>query len=107
MILQPFVENAIIHGFEGITREHILIIKLELQDDFIRILIKDNGKGIEPAVVEEINNKVFNHSDRGSHIGMENVISRLFMYYGEAASVQINSILDEETEVVILIPRRT
>lgn len=107
LILQPFVENAIIHGFEGITREHILIIKLELQDDFIRILIKDNGKGIEPAVVEEINNKVFNHSDRGSHIGMENVISRLFMYYGEAASVQINSILDEETEVVILIPRRT
>jgi two-component system sensor histidine kinase YesM len=107
LILQPFVENAIIHGFEGITREHILIIKLELKDDFIRILIKDNGKGIEPAVVEEINNKVFNHSDRGSHIGMENVISRLFMYYGEAASVQINSILDEETEVVILIPRRT
>jgi two-component system sensor histidine kinase YesM len=106
LILQPFIENAIIHGFDGLTREHILNIKLELQDDLIRILIKDNGKGIEPELVEEINRRIFRSSNRGGHIGMENVISRLSMYYGEAASVKVSSSLGEGTEVIILIPRR-
>lgn len=106
LILQPFIENAIIHGFEGLTREHFLKIKLEPQKDFIRILIKDNGKGIEPALIDEINNKVFRSLNLGSHIGMENVISRLYMYYGEEASVKVSSVLGEETEVIILIPRR-
>lgn len=106
LILQPFIENAIIHGFDGLNREHVLNIKLELQDDRIRILIKDNGKGIEPALVEEINQRVFRSSNRGGHIGMENVISRLSMYYGEEASVKVISSLGEGTEVIILIPRR-
>ncbi|HHV13613.1 MAG TPA: histidine kinase [Clostridiales bacterium] len=106
LILQPFVENSIIHGFEGLTREHILGIKLEPQNEFIRIIIKDNGKGIEAVRVDEINSRVFRSSDRGSHIGMENVISRLYMYYGEEAGVQVNSVLGEGTEVIILIPRR-
>ena len=106
LILQPFIENAIIHGFEGFTREYILSIKLEPQNDFVCITIKDNGKGIEPALVDEINNKVFLSIDRGSHIGMENVISRLHMYYGKEASVKVSSILGEETEVILLIPRR-
>ncbi len=106
LILQPFIENAIIHGFDGLNREHILNINLELQDDYIRILIKDNGKGIEPALVEEINQRIFRSSNRGGHIGMENVISRLSMYYGEKASVKVSSSLGEGTEVIILIPRR-
>jgi two-component system sensor histidine kinase YesM len=106
LILQPFVENAIIHGFDGLTREHILSIKQEPQEDLICITIKDNGKGMEPALVEEINNKVFRSINRGSHIGMENVIARLHMYYGKEANVRVSSILGEETEVILLIPRR-
>ncbi len=106
LILQPFIENAVIHGFEGLTREHYLLVRLEAQNAFICITIKDNGKGIEPALVNEINNNVFRSINRGSHIGMENVISRMHMYYGKEASVRVNSILGEETEVILLIPRR-
>jgi two-component system, sensor histidine kinase YesM len=106
LILQPFIENAIIHGFEGLAREHILKIKLEPQNDFIRILVKDNGKGIEPALIDEFNKKAFSSLERGSHIGMENVISRLYMYYGDEANIKVCSILGQETEVIILIPRR-
>lgn len=106
LILQPFIENAIVHGFEGLTREHYLSIKLEAQNDVIYVTIKDNGKGIEPNLVDEINNNVFRSINRGSHIGMENVITRMHMYYGDEASVRVNSILGEETEVILLIPRR-
>ncbi len=106
LILQPFIENAIIHGFEGLTREHVLSIRLEAQEDSICITIIDNGKGMEPALVDQINNKVFQSIDRGSHIGMENVVSRMHMYYGNEASVRISSSLGEETEVTLIIPRR-
>jgi Predicted signal transduction protein with a C-terminal ATPase domain len=106
LLLQPFVENAIIHGFDGMNREHILKIKFEPKDEFIRITIRDNGKGIEPSLVESINKKLFYNLDGGGHIGMENVIMRLNMYYGEEASVGVNSVLGEGTEFIILIPRR-
>ena len=106
LILQPFIENSIIHGFEGLTREYALSIKLESQSDIICITIRDNGKGMEPSLVDEINNKVFRSIDRGSHIGMENVISRIHMYYGNEASISVRSILGEETEVILLIPLR-
>jgi two-component system sensor histidine kinase YesM len=79
---------------------------MEQQEANICITIRDNGKGMEQALVEEINNKVFRSIDRGSHIGMENVISRMHMYYGSEASVKVRSILGEETEVILLIPRR-
>ncbi len=106
LILQPFIENAIVHGFDGVAREHFLSIRLEPQKDDICITIKDNGKGIEPSLVDEINCKMFRSMDRGSHIGMENVISRLRMYYGEEANVKVSSIMGEETEVILLLPRR-
>ncbi|MDF2540104.1 MAG: yehU 12, partial [Herbinix sp.] len=106
LILQPFIENAIIHGFDGLTREHNLSIKLESHSDVICISIRDNGKGMEPALVDEINNKVFRRIDRGSHIGMENVISRMHIYYGNEANVRVRSFLGEETEVILSIPRR-
>lgn len=106
LILQPFIENAIIHGFEGLSREHVLSIKLEAHHDVICITIRDNGKGMEPALVDEINNKIFRSIDRGSHIGMENVISRMHIYYGNEADVRVRSILGEETVVILSIPRR-
>lgn len=105
LIFQPFIENSIIHGFEGLNREYVLKIKLELQEESIGISIYDNGKGIEPELVEEINNKAFSSIDGGSHIGMENVVSRLHMYYGENASIQVNSMIGEGTEVKIFIPK--
>jgi two-component system sensor histidine kinase YesM len=106
LILQPFVENAIIHGFEGLTREYVLEIILKPRKDRICITIKDNGNGMEPAMIDEINHKLLSDFDKGSHIGIENVISRLYMYYGEEASIEISSVLGEGTEVTLMIQRR-
>ena len=106
LLLQPFIENAIIHGFEGIKREHVLKIELRSKDEFIYISIIDNGKGMEPSLVEKFNKKGFDKTESDSHIGMENAISRLYMYYGNKASVRINSSLGEGTEIIVLIPWR-
>lgn len=105
LLLQPFIENAIIHGFEGMKREHILKIDMKLEGSFLCITIKDNGKGIEASMVESFNNRDFKEPE-SNHIGVENAISRLYMYYGEQISVKFASTLGEGTEVTILIPSR-
>lgn len=105
LLLQPFIENAIIHGFEGMKREHVLKIDMSLDDVFLCISIKDNGKGIDASMVEKFNKGEFQESE-SKHIGVENAISRLYMYYGEQTNVKFASILGEGTEVTILIPNR-
>src|SRR5690606_22009806 len=37
LLLQPFIENAVIHGFEGIKRENVLRIDMRMEDNFLRI----------------------------------------------------------------------
>ncbi len=105
LLLQPFIENSILHGFEGVKRTHLLAIHMRQTDDNIEIMIHDNGKGIEAAIVEEINKGIFNRKNEKSHIGMENAITRIHMYYGNAAEVSIHSVEGEGTEVIMKLPK--
>lgn len=59
LLLQPFVENAILHGFEGVDRTHSLYMDMKREQDFIKIEIKDNGCGIPSEIVQEMNAGVF------------------------------------------------
>ena len=106
LLLQPFIENSIIHGFAGMNREHILEIKFKAKGDFVSITIQDNGKGIEPSMVERFNNESFYTIDDDNHIGMKNAIARLHMYYHDKASVKVDSTLGEGTLITLLIPWR-
>ena len=79
LLLQPFIENAILHGFEGIDRAHRLQMCMKREADFLKIEIADNGCGISPEKVQEINDGIFKKSDDKNHIGMENAITTAFM----------------------------
>jgi two-component sensor histidine kinase len=47
MIIQPFIENSIWHGFKGMTERGMITLKLDLEaDDMLVIHIEDNGRGI-------------------------------------------------------------
>jgi len=104
LLLQPFLENAILHGFEGVDRAHCLRMNMQREGDFIRIEIGDNGCGIDPETVREMNAGIFRQTGIKNHIGMENAITRLYMYYGGNAKVLITSELEQGTMVEIRIP---
>ena len=53
LLLQPFVENAILHGFEGVDREHSLTVEMMQEEDRIRISIEDNGCGMAEEMVRK------------------------------------------------------
>lgn len=103
LLMQPFIENAIIHGFEDSTENATLWISLKNEDNHIVIRIKDNGKGMSPEMVDQINKGVIEAKDR-THIGMGNVITRMNMYYADDASVSVESTMDVGTVITLKVP---
>lgn len=104
LLLQPFVENAILHGFEGVDRTHRLSVQIGQEENDLKIEIYDNGKGIPKQLVETMNRGEFPKCTEKNHIGMENAITRIGMYYGERAAVRIESEEDVYTRILITIP---
>lgn len=104
LLLQPFIENAILHGFEGLERKHLLRVILFREEKYIRIQIEDNGRGIPEELVREMNQGIFRQTTDKTHIGMENAITRIRMYYGECTDISVASELDKGTVVSIRIP---
>ena len=60
--------------------------------------------GIEPSILKQINKGVYVKTSGKNHIGLENAIGRIHMYYGEQAKVTIKSIYGEGTQIDIRIP---
>ena len=104
LLLQPFVENAILHGFEGVERKYRLLVDMARDGDFVRIRIEDNGCGIPGEIAEEFNEGIFRKTDDRNHIGMENAITRIRMYYGNQARVRVESQSGAGTTVEVRIP---
>ncbi len=103
LLLQPFIENAIIHGFEREQEECVLTITAVKDSDLV-ITIEDNGKGIAPDIVEKCNSLQILNEDTTQHIGMGNAITRIRMYYGELAEVFVESVLGNGSKITITIP---
>ena len=108
MILQPVVENAVNHGIRDIEWEGKIHLTVTGDADYIRISVKDNGKGMTPEQIESVlsgNKEHGNDQSDSTGLGMNNVISRLELYYEEPGLVEINSDGENKgTEVVIYIP---
>ncbi|WFR59122.1 histidine kinase [Anaerocolumna sp. AGMB13025] len=97
--LQPIVENAILHGFEGMTGGGILCLRAEKQDATIIFTVSDNGKGMTGADFEATAVK-----GQESGIGLTNVKRRLSLIYGENYSVDIKSEPGRGTVFRVIIP---
>jgi len=52
MLIQPFIENVLLHGFKGIDYKGKIIIKLELLDSYLYCEIDDNGLGHNSNIIE-------------------------------------------------------
>jgi LytS/YehU family sensor histidine kinase len=104
MIIQPIVENSIIHGLADTDSEGRVIIKIERLSDKVRIKISDNGVGIESEKLNNIlNARHQNSENERKSLGILNVIKRLKLHYGEDI-LKINSTVNKGTEVIIEIP---
>ena len=106
LLLQPFVENAILHGFKEMESGGLLqidIIRPE-EGNGITVIIEDNGKGMDPELLKSFNNKEEAIRDDGRSIGLHNAFARMNMYYGEEATWNISSIPGMGTVITLRLP---
>lgn len=104
LMFQPFVENAIIHGFDKGQSRYLLEVIVRKTDGKLKVVIRDNGKGMAPEIVDRINAGLPVGGEGRDHIGIDNAISRLHMYCRAKEKVQVKSIAGEGTEITLWIP---
>jgi len=95
--LQPFLENAVIHGIiEKEDSRGVVILNGWMEDGVITISVTDDGKGMRQEEKEQ--------SISHSHYGLENIEKRLSMFYGQDIPIIIESSLGIGTCIIITIP---
>lgn len=100
-MLQPFVENAILHGFSPTQQGYELLITGKVVEDDLIFTVEDNGKGMDSHVVETLWRK------DSTGIGIANTHKRIHLYYGTQYGVSIITEPMVGTKVTIRIPRQS
>lgn len=105
LIIQPFVENAFVHGLESKDENGLLTVHIFKEKNDIIIEVKDNGAGIDFYRLNEIRKGLKQgKSIEEGHIGINNVNQRLRILYGEDHGVSIESERGKGTCVTISFP---
>lgn len=101
LILQPIVENAVVHGIAGKSGGGTVRITAGQVDDDLVLRVEDDGPGIEPDRLAKI---VSPAGTNNGSIGLRNVDGRLRALYGEDHRLIIESEAGRGTRVEIRIP---
>ena len=104
-ILQPIVENSLIHGLEPLNGQGIIVLKGYRNGNELNITITDNGVGISPEDLNSLmQDKLSGKKSNLSGIGIWNVDERIKLYFGEKYGVTVESVPNLFTAVEITIP---
>lgn len=104
MLLQPVVENSVLHGFEGSFSDGTIQINLRGHNGHVYIAISDNGMGMSEPELEQLRRQLESPTPGETGFALWNVAQRIRMYYGPEYSVQIDSEFGEYTTVTLDIP---
>ncbi|WP_410496892.1 sensor histidine kinase [Cellulosilyticum sp. ST5] len=112
LILQPLIENAIYHGIDKMRKKGTIKLTIRREDETIYIEIMDNGKGMLPEEVEDLNQKFkedrddYILGDNRKSIGLANVNGRVKLFFGKDYGLQIESEYETYTKMKLYLPIR-
>lgn len=101
IILQPLVENSILHGFQSIEGMGNIRISIWRTEDELHLQVEDNGEGMDVLSVDTDMRR--EHSAPKSY-ALRNVYGRLKLYYGNQADIRLSSEPFVSTTVKLTIP---
>lgn len=105
LLLQPIVENAILHGLEEVEQNGRIIIHIHCKNNTFHIEIFDNGCGMSKEEMETMKHNIYNHpKDSSRSIGLFNIYHRIQLCYGEPYGLKIQSKKGLGTIFTVIIP---
>ncbi|MCL2360650.1 MAG: sensor histidine kinase [Defluviitaleaceae bacterium] len=106
LLVQPIVENALIHGLENRLEDGWIKIDVFREDQFLMIRVEDNGTGFDEDIKAELKKRMENPKEtpQDAGIGLSNTHQRIRMFYGNDYGVEINSKKNEGTVSLSRLP---
>jgi len=105
LLIQPLVENSLIHGLETKQSGGYINIAIKAQEKTLRIDVSDNGTGIEPERMEKLRDALVSGEDAADgRIGLANVNRRIKLFYGQSFGLTISENQGKGIKVLMVIP---
>lgn len=105
LLLQPIVENAILHGLEDSDHHGQICISATSTEQFLILSVSDNGCGIAPDTLAQLNAQMHQpNASNPSSIGLYNIQQRIRMCYGDHATLHIDSVQGHGATVTMTLP---
>lgn len=106
IILQPLIENAILHGIlEKESEAGDITVRAEIVDEDVYITVEDNGMGLTE---EQIKKVMEGHSSkRTGGFGVRNIMERIQLTYGNRYGLRYESVPGSGTKAILHIPNQS
>jgi two-component system sensor histidine kinase YesM len=104
IILQPIVENAILHGFKDRQEGNAIDIACTMADGKLKFEVSDNGSGMNPDEIDSFKNSRRKSGEPFTGIGLKNIDERIKLICGQEYGIEISSRPNAGTTVVIWLP---
>ena len=110
LLLQPIIENALLHGLEEKEEGGMITLQVERcgNSDDVRITISDNGCGMDEMTLATLRRDIEEKNpEKKESIGLYNINQRIKLCYGEQYGMEVQSELEKGTSVSITISMKT
>ncbi|ALB63583.1 putative sensor protein [Cronobacter condimenti 1330] len=97
LLIQPLVENAIVHGIQPCRGKGVVTLSITQSGSRVRIAVRDTGHGIDPQIIEQLDT----NDMPVNKIGLINVHHRVKLLYGEGLHIRR---LEPGTEIAFYVP---
>ncbi|GGD93796.1 cache domain-containing sensor histidine kinase [Paenibacillus nasutitermitis] len=103
-LLQPLIENALIHGISNKVEQGEIRIGALLDKDTLELSVADNGAGMKAAKLAALQEELHHSTENAVHLGLRNIHERIQLHYGKRYGLEIESVPDHGTKVRLRLP---
>ncbi|MGN0394983.1 MAG: sensor histidine kinase [Coprococcus sp.] len=104
LLIQPIVENAIVHGLENASGTGYITITVEDVSGLLHIVISDNGCGVSEDELKRVIHNMNHHESNSQSIGLYNINKRIKLFYGDEYGLNLSSDDRHGFTVIIDLP---
>nr|WP_051236053.1 sensor histidine kinase [Paenibacillus pinihumi] len=107
LVLQPLIENAIVHGIEYSVDEGVIRVRADIREGVLVLEVQDNGVGMLPETCARLLSGSVEQSPgagTGSGVAVKNIHDRIQLYYGPQYGLEFESEPEEGTIARVRIP---
>jgi two-component system sensor histidine kinase YesM len=86
-VLQPLVENCLIHGLENMESGGKILVRSSVDGESLHLAVINNGSGMDKETLEKVNQGTTPQNKSSSNIGVNNIRERLKLQFGDKATL--------------------